>query len=877
MKNIISLLLALIISVNYLNAQYVTIPDSNFVSFLNNNYPNCMNGNQMDTTCINLNSDTLVQISNKNISDLEGIQYFDNLIHLYANYNNIEAVGDLPLGLRTLSLSVNPIRSVGALPSGLEELHFSYCTIPSINLPPSLKKLNLIGDSLVYIDSFPVGLTFLSLDRQSLLDSIPTLPSSIEFLKISNTGLNPHDLNLSSLNNLTDLYLNNLGLSYIPNLPTHRYNLDISNNLISDWSNMPSNLGYLNIRNCHVDSLNKLPFLAPSLICGDTSLTSVEGIADSMHRLEIWNSSIHTLKSPKKLLNLLLISNENIISIDSFPKNLQWLELVGTDILSLPTLPNFNLSYLRIDWAPSLKCLPTLPNTLTSPHRLRLTNLNITCLPNYVPAMNNNTIQLGPNSWNSVMYYKVPLCTNDPFTNPNACDAVKGVEGYVFEDDNSNCNYDSTENSIKNVPMKLYDGSQNLMEVSATASNGRYFLNSDIGNYSIAIDTVNKPYAVNCKLDTSLNIVAPDTFVQNIDFGIECKAGYDVGTKSIVTSGFVFPGQEHSLQIKAGDLSNFYGLSCASSVSGSVTVNITGPVQYSGIQTNALVPTVNGLSFTYSIADFGNIDMENDFGLLFTVDTTAQSGDQICVNVITDPVSQDNVTSNNNYTHCYEVVNSYDPNNKLVYPSSVEPGFNDWLTYTINFQNTGSAPAFNIRLEDTLSAMFDLSSFEVIGFSHTNNYSLDGNKLKIYYPNIMLSDSTTDLEGSKGYFQFRIKPLNPMTAGVDMENEAFIYFDYNAPIQTNMATTSCLVLTSNESIDDLDIKAFPNPLSDILYITGTKQGDVLELYTINGQRVPINVINKGEVLSINVSNISKGIYQLMVKSNTNCKTVKLIK
>ena len=263
--------------------------------------------------------------------------------------------------------------------------------------------------------------------------------------------------------------------------------------------------------------------------------------------------------------------------------------------------------------------------------------------------------------------------------------------------------------------------------------------------------------------------------------------------------------------------------------------------------------------------------------VFIAIDTTAQSGDQICVNVITDPVSQDNVTSNNNYTYCYEVVNSYDPNNKLVYPSSVEPGFNDWLTYTINFQNTGSAPAFNIRLEDTLSTMFDLSSFEVIGFSHTNNYNLDGNKLKIYYPNIMLSDSTTDLEGSKGYFQFRIKPLNPMTAGVDLENEAFIYFDYNAPIQTNMATTSCLVLTSNESIDDLDIKAFPNPLNDILYITGTKQGDVLELYTINGQRVPINVINKGEVLSINVSNISKGIYQLMVKSNTNCKTVKLIK
>ena len=52
MKNIVSLFLALVISVNYLNAQYVTIPDSNFVNFLNIYYANCMNGNQMDTTCL---------------------------------------------------------------------------------------------------------------------------------------------------------------------------------------------------------------------------------------------------------------------------------------------------------------------------------------------------------------------------------------------------------------------------------------------------------------------------------------------------------------------------------------------------------------------------------------------------------------------------------------------------------------------------------------------------------------------------------------------------------------------------------------------------------------------------------------------------------
>jgi hypothetical protein len=39
------------LSFNATKAQFVTIPDGNFVTWLNTNYPSCMNGNQMDTTC----------------------------------------------------------------------------------------------------------------------------------------------------------------------------------------------------------------------------------------------------------------------------------------------------------------------------------------------------------------------------------------------------------------------------------------------------------------------------------------------------------------------------------------------------------------------------------------------------------------------------------------------------------------------------------------------------------------------------------------------------------------------------------------------------------------------------------------------------------
>ena len=65
------------------NAQYVAVPDSNFVVWLKSNgYSQCMNGNMMDTTCPAIVNATSVFCYNAGISNLDGIQYFDNLASL---------------------------------------------------------------------------------------------------------------------------------------------------------------------------------------------------------------------------------------------------------------------------------------------------------------------------------------------------------------------------------------------------------------------------------------------------------------------------------------------------------------------------------------------------------------------------------------------------------------------------------------------------------------------------------------------------------------------------------------------------------------------------------------------------------------------------
>ncbi|MBL0050103.1 MAG: hypothetical protein IPP29_00590 [Bacteroidetes bacterium] len=74
---------------NKTQAQYVTIPDPNFVTWLNaNGYAGCMNGNMMDTTCGAVVNATSVDCSYQNISDLTGIEYFDNLDSLKCSENH---------------------------------------------------------------------------------------------------------------------------------------------------------------------------------------------------------------------------------------------------------------------------------------------------------------------------------------------------------------------------------------------------------------------------------------------------------------------------------------------------------------------------------------------------------------------------------------------------------------------------------------------------------------------------------------------------------------------------------------------------------------------------------------------------------------------
>jgi uncharacterized repeat protein (TIGR01451 family) len=839
LKKLLLLLTVTLLS-SQLKAQFVTINDPLFVAWLTYEYPTCMSGSQMDTTCSDIINEAIVNVDYEGISDLQGIEYFDNLALLFAYGNNLSTLPVLnQTSLVNLQVGSNDLTSIPNFPPNLLILNIS--SNPSLlstpALPSSLYSYDGSNNPNLPFPAWPSGLLDLKLGSCGLT-SVPSVPSGLETFFLQNNPLLGNISPGQIPNTVTNLAIGNCGLTLIPILPPNLESLSIWQNSISTVENLPATLMDLHAMN-------------------NPNITQLNGLPDSMNYFNFDNCNISIVDSLPTYCPQIDLNDNQIISIPNFPVNMNWFHAENNNISSIPPFP-VTMQYLNMN-NNDMYCWPIFLQAMTN---MAITGNPFTCLPNKTSNMSNP------------FFDAYPLCDyNDPVNNPQGCSTAEGIEGFVFSDDLLDCTYNGSENGYQNVTVRLFDGGANVLQTTSTSSLGQYFLLADQGTYDVVVDTLNMPFTISCAapgVDSTVSIVAPDSLVQDVNFGMICKPGFDVGTKGFNLNNIIFPGQAHTLTVRSGDLSNFYGLNCAAGVAGNVTIEITGPVQYVGNPASSLTPTVGLSTYSYTIPDFGLVDMDNDFQLTFLVDTTALSGDLICMNVNVTPVSGDNVSANNIYSACYSVVNSYDPNNKLVTPETVEPGYDDYLTYTINFQNTGSAPAFNIRLEDTLSPLVDLSTFEVIGYSHDSHFNLIDNKLIVFYPNIMLEDSTTNEPESKGFFQYRVRPMSGLTEGTTVENTAHIFFDYNAPITTNTAVTSYEIDDTGINEIEYDLSIFPNPSNGQFYVTLNGSGVLEKVSVIDelGREIPVRTSTGSTYTTIELVNKATGLFIVNVTTNS---------
>ncbi|MBP6557987.1 MAG: T9SS type A sorting domain-containing protein, partial [Flavobacterium sp.] len=245
------------------------------------------------------------------------------------------------------------------------------------------------------------------------------------------------------------------------------------------------------------------------------------------------------------------------------------------------------------------------------------------------------------------------------------------------------------------------------------------------------------------------------------------------------------------------------------------------------------------------------------------------------------PLTGDVVPTNNSTTNTQIIIGAYDPNDKMEAHGEqiLHSTFNadDYLTYTIRFENTGTVSAINVRVNDVLDADLDESTIRMVSASHPYIMDRVGSNVNWIFDDIQLPPSVADTNIGKGYITFQIKPTAGYAVGDIIPNTASIYFDFNPAIVTNTFNTEFVQQLGVGEFENANFVFYPNPVNDIVTIQVKNEGTIanIAVYDVSGKIIMAQ--KSTTVLSVqtlDLSSVSKGMYLLEVTTDTNLKVVK---
>lgn len=670
------ILLLLLLTYGFSNAQIVNIPDVNFKNKLVNTLCVDTNGDGYGDINVDTDNDGEIQISeaqavlNLNISfpnftpitdqisDLTGINSFINLEILDCTNNNLVSLdlSGLP-NLRTMNCMNNHVSTLNV--NGLNNLEYLYCDYNQISA------LNLTG------------------------------LSNLKSLSCYNNQLSA--LNLTGLTNLIGLECSNnnitsLNLSSTPNL----IGLRCSDNLLNTLSvNFLTNLRVLEYGNLGLNSvaINNLVNLEELLIAG--------GIQNSINL------------NPLVSLYSLRLTNTNFIEIDAS---------------NLPSLnrfyaySNYSLSHLNIKNGNNFNpanggngvFLQTNPNL----HFICADENNIGYINEQLLSENNTTTQV--NSY----------CN---FTPGGDFNTISGT--MLFDRNNNGC--EATDQPQPNIKIRLNDDTN--QGATFTNSTGNYSFYTEDGNFTVTPEIENPTFFNFSPANEVVNFPIVDNSVSTNNFCITANGVHpdlEIVIAPVVPArpGFdavykiVYKNKGNQIMSQDYGISFFYNQHLMSFVSATTTpeANIGGALNWSysnlmPFESRSILVTmnINAPTATNPV----NIDDE----LTFTGNISPQNGDENTF---------DNLfILNQTVVGSYDPNDIQCLQGDVVSPAEI----GNYLHYLIRFENTGTDYAENIVVKNIIDpAKYDLSTMQILGSSHPVNARVQGNRTEFIFQDIHL-------------------------------------------------------------------------------------------------------------------------------------------
>lgn len=443
------------------------------------------------------------------------------------------------------------------------------------------------------------------------------------------------------------------------------------------------------------------------------------------------------------------------------------------------------------------------------------------------------------------------------------------IAGQIYYDENGNDIRDIGEHLFKDIIVN----SDVVPYYGITNDSGEYLIRIyETGMYHIEVENpaywdLNEPSLYTVEIDAGMG---DDTIYDN-DFRLDYTAPV-TDLQIYVDENNVIPGTATNMYAYIKNYGNQFD------------INATGYLQHPSeltYVTGTPYDSYMDTTFTWSTPPLDPGDTYL-FEMQFDVDEDLDLGEILTTTANVEPLAGD-YNPIDNYSIDYElVVESYDPNHKTASPEGV--GINgstdpetEWIEYTIEFQNLGTAPANFINVIDTIDNDFQFTSIEMIAATHQYEMELiSPNIVQWHFENINLPDSASDPLGSIGHIIFRLKIKEDAVTGTELTNTAAIYFDYNQPVITN--TT----LNTLEELPEVGIKEelingmfsiYPNPVGDELTIellNPQNKSCKAALFNLNGMQLRTFQINSGKnTIQVSTKELNPGMYFIRIIDSEN--------
>ncbi|WP_432672707.1 DUF7619 domain-containing protein [Flavobacterium sp. SM2513] len=474
----------------------------------------------------------------------------------------------------------------------------------------------------------------------------------------------------------------------------------------------------------------------------------------------------------------------------------------------------------------------------------------------YVRAICSSTDR---STWKKLTTYSPDKIILNAFIDVNSNGIQDGLEqnfqygNFTYIKNNEPTTYSSSQYG----QFKIYD------ENPANIYNFNYEINSEVASY----------YTVNPINYTNISI-QEGSGTQTLNFPITITQAYNDVQVAIVAFGVPRPGFSYTHQIVYKNVGHNASSGTITYTKSNANIGITSTLPI------ATTTTANG--FTYDYTNLLPGQTRNIFvSMLVPPIPIVNLGDVVTNTVSIAPIESDVNLTSNSFTSVKTVVGSYDPNDKTeARGESVEIGqFTqaDYLYYTIRFQNSGTASAETVRIEDNLTSDFDFASVRMISASHDYTMERINNKLVWTFNTINLPSEDDNEPGSHGYVLFKIKLNNGFVVGDVIENTAEIYFDFNPPIFTNTFETTFVPNLSTGSFDASNLVIYPNPAKEVVQITLRNSAETMSrivIYDIIGKAIKTISGNNAQQATVNVSDLSKGVYMIEITTDSNLKQIR---